>query len=276
MSTIEHSVDVDVPVRVAYDQWTRFGEFPRFMDGVDAIEQISETRTRWHTSIAGVNRDFDAETTEQIQDQRVAWVSLDKPRQAGAVTFSPLGADRTRIRLEMDFEPEGAVEKIGDALNLVDRRVKGDLERFKEFIESADRPADTALPGEPAPPVGAVGAPGAAPPGVVPGAEPASGLGGEPGSPVADVPHTRPDAGLGPQSGIGPGARADDEFGAGPGTRPGEQFGGRTGSAARPGGENDMGSALGERPGLPADHQMGGGLSALPGDEERPGEGRRP
>ena len=136
MSTIEQSIEVDVPVSTAYNQWTQFETFPEFMEGVDRIEQVDDTRTRWVTSIGGVTREFDAEITEQHPDERVAWRTVDEPHQAGVVTFHRLSADTTKVMLQMDFEPEGLVEKAGDSLGLVKHRVKGDLERFKSFIES--------------------------------------------------------------------------------------------------------------------------------------------
>ncbi|RAY14045.1 cyclase [Actinomadura craniellae] len=135
MSTIEQSIDINVPVRPAYDQWTQFEEFPRFMEGVDRIEQVTDTRTHWVTSIAGVRREFDAEITEQRPDERIAWRSIEEPRQAGVVTFHRLGPDQTRVMLQMEFAPQGLAEQAGDKLHLVERRVKGDLKRFKEFIE---------------------------------------------------------------------------------------------------------------------------------------------
>ena len=136
MSTIEQSIDVDVPVRTAYDQWTQFEEFPQFMEGVEKITQLSDTRTHWVTEIAGVNREFDAEITEQEPDQRIAWTSVDEPKQAGVVTFHRIDDGQTRVMLQLDFEPEGFVEKAGDVLGIVKSRTKGDLERFKSFIES--------------------------------------------------------------------------------------------------------------------------------------------
>ncbi|MEU5882993.1 SRPBCC family protein [Spirillospora sp. NPDC047279] len=135
MSTIEQSADVGVPVRTAYNQWTQFEDFPRFMEGVDRIQQVSDTRTHWETSIGGIRREFDAEITEQVPDERIAWTSVGEPRQAGVVTFHRLGPDRTRVMLQMEFAPEGVVEKAGDALHIVERRVKGDLKRFTEFVE---------------------------------------------------------------------------------------------------------------------------------------------
>jgi uncharacterized membrane protein len=136
MSTIERSIDVQVPVRTVYNQWTQFESFPAFMEGVETVQQLSDTRTHWKTSIGGVHREFDAEITEQHPDERVAWRAMDGPTHAGVVTFHRLDERSTRIMLQMDFEPDGATEKVGDMLGIVERRAAGDLSRFKEFIES--------------------------------------------------------------------------------------------------------------------------------------------
>jgi uncharacterized membrane protein len=136
MSTIEESIEVGVPVRTAYNQWTQFEEFPRFMEGVKEIRQLDDTRTHWRAEVGGVEREFDAKITEQTPDERVAWTSTTEPEQAGVVTFHRIDDGRTRIMLQMDFEPGGVTEKVGDALGFVKRRVKGDLERFKDLIES--------------------------------------------------------------------------------------------------------------------------------------------
>ena len=135
MSTVEKSIDVAVPVRTAYDQWTQFESFPQFMEGVDRIEQTSDTMTHWVTSIGGVTREFDAQITEQHPDERVAWTTVDGPKQAGVVTFHRLDENQTRVMLQMDFQPEGLVENVGDKLGIVGRRAEGDLKRFKDFIE---------------------------------------------------------------------------------------------------------------------------------------------
>ena len=136
MSKHEESIDVDVPVSTAYNQWTQFESFPQFMDGVERVDQVSDTLTHWVTKIGGVTREFDAEITEQHPDERVAWRTLDGPAQAGVVTFHRLEAAKTRLMLQLEFAPEGIVEQAGDKLGVVNRRLKGDLERFKEFIES--------------------------------------------------------------------------------------------------------------------------------------------
>ncbi len=135
MSTVQQSIEVNVPIRTAYDQWTQFEEFPKFMEGVEEVRQVTATRTHWVTEIAGMDREFDAEITEQVPDKRIAWRAVDGPDQGGVVMFEPVDSGTTRVTVEMDFAPEGLAEKAGDALGVVDRRVKGDLERFKDFIE---------------------------------------------------------------------------------------------------------------------------------------------
>jgi uncharacterized membrane protein len=136
MSTVEESIDVSVPVSTAYNQWTQFEEFPQFMEGVEEIRQIDDTHTHWKTKIAGVEREFDAEITEQHPDHRVAWRSTGGTEHAGVVTFHRIDDATTRVMVQLDTEPEGIVEQAGDKLGLVKRRVKGDLGRFKELIES--------------------------------------------------------------------------------------------------------------------------------------------
>jgi uncharacterized membrane protein len=136
MSTIEESIEVQVPVRTVYDQWTQFEEFPRFMEGVEEIRQIDDTHLHWVTEIGGKRKEFDAEVTEQTPDERVAWRSTNGAENAGVVTFHKTGENETRIMVQIDVDPDGAVEAAGDALGVPKRRVKGDLERFKELIES--------------------------------------------------------------------------------------------------------------------------------------------
>ena len=137
MGTVTESVDVAVPVRTAYNQWTQFEEFPRFMEGVSEIRQVTDTRMHWKTEIAGVKREFDAEITEQLPDERVAWTSTGGDvKQAGVITFHRLDENHTRVTAQMDLEPEGVAEQAGDKLGIVSRKVKGDMKRFKEYIES--------------------------------------------------------------------------------------------------------------------------------------------
>jgi uncharacterized membrane protein len=141
MATIEESIDVDVPVRTAYNQWTQFEEFPRFMKGVKEVRQLDDRRLSWRAEVGGVDQEWLAEITEQIPDQRIAWRSTSGARNAGAVTFHHLSDGQTRVMLQLDYDPEGVVENVGDAVGAVGVRVRGDLVRFKEFIES--RPRET-------------------------------------------------------------------------------------------------------------------------------------
>ena len=136
MSSVTKSVDVDVPVRTVYDQWTQFETFPEFMSGVEQIQQLDDRRLHWQVSVGGVEREFDAEITEQHPDERVAWKSTDGTTHAGVVTFHKLSDDQTRVTVQLDWQPEGIVEKAGAAVGVDDRRVSGDLDRFKSFIES--------------------------------------------------------------------------------------------------------------------------------------------
>ena len=136
MATVTEHVDVAVPVRTAYNQWTQFEEFPRFMEGVNEVRQITPTMTHWVTDIGGVTREFDAQITEQIPDERVAWTSTEGVKQAGVVTFHRLDESHSRVTAQMEMEPEGAAEKAADKLGFLKRRIKGDLDRFKDFIES--------------------------------------------------------------------------------------------------------------------------------------------
>ncbi|PJE95233.1 cyclase [Streptomyces carminius] len=136
MSTVEESIEVRVPVRTAYDQWTQFETFPEFMEGVERVEQKTDTLTHWVTKVAGAEREFDARITEQIPDERVAWTTVEgEAKQAGVVTFHRLDDTHTKVMLQMEHEPEGAADTVGDKLGVVRHRVKGDLARFKEFIE---------------------------------------------------------------------------------------------------------------------------------------------
>lgn len=136
MAQVVKSVDVDVPVSTAYNQWTQFESFPKFMSGVDRITQTDDTHAHWVTSIGGVNREFDTEVTEQHPDERVAWKSTDGTTHAGVVTFHRLDDAKTRITAQIDWQPEGVVEKAGSVLGFDDREVQKDLDHFKEFIES--------------------------------------------------------------------------------------------------------------------------------------------
>ena len=136
MSTIEESIDVMAPVRTVYNQWTQFEEFPRFMEGVERVDQLDDTRLHWVAEIGGKRQEWDASISEQRPDERIAWTSTSGAPNAGVVTFHRISDDTTRVMLQLEYEPEGFVENVGDALGVVKRRTKGDLERFKEFIEN--------------------------------------------------------------------------------------------------------------------------------------------
>ena len=136
MGTVNKSITLDLPVTTVYNQWTQFEEFPEFMEGVESVTQLDDQRLHWVAEIGGTREEWDAEIIDQTPDQRIAWQAITGKRNAGTVVFQPEGTDRTRIDLEIDYEPEGLKEKAGDVLGIVDRRVSGDLERFKTFIES--------------------------------------------------------------------------------------------------------------------------------------------
>ena len=139
MSTIEKSIEVDVPVRTAYNQWTQFEEFPKFMEGVQEVKQVDDTHLHWKATIAGKDKQWNAVITEQRPDDRIAWKSIDGAKNAGCVTFHRLSDSKSKIMLQLDYEPEGAVENVGDVVGVVSTRVAGDLDRFKDFIESRGR-----------------------------------------------------------------------------------------------------------------------------------------
>jgi len=135
VSRIIEEIEVAVPTRVAYDQWTQFESFPRFMAGIDRVVQVDARTLEWTATIAGVVKHWRAEIVEQQPDEVVAWRSIEGAHNDGAVHFEALGPERTRVSLTLDVEPEGLVEKAADALGVVERRVRGDLQRFRELIE---------------------------------------------------------------------------------------------------------------------------------------------
>ena len=139
MATIEQSIDVEVPVGTAYNQWTQFEDFPQFMEGVKAVRQLDDRHLHWQAEVAGRDKEWDAEITEQHPDERIAWRSTQGAPNAGVVTFHRLSDSRSRIMLQLEYEPEGMTETVGDAAGIMSRRVKGDLERFKAFIEMRGR-----------------------------------------------------------------------------------------------------------------------------------------
>ncbi|HEV7976840.1 SRPBCC family protein [Amycolatopsis sp.] len=138
MSTITESVDVEATVSAAYNQWTQFESFPRFMDGVEEIRQLDDTHTHWKVNVGGVTREFDATITEQHPDERVAWASDTGPTHAGVITFHRIDDDTTRVTAQMDIDPDGFAESVADKLGILDRKVKGDMKRFKTFIENRE------------------------------------------------------------------------------------------------------------------------------------------
>jgi uncharacterized membrane protein len=136
MERIEKSIEVEAPISAVYNQWTQFEDFPKFMDGVQEVRQLDDSRLAWRAEIAGKVTDWEAEIYEQIPDLRIAWRSTSGAPNAGTVSFQELGPQLTRVNLMLDYQPLGAVEKIGDALGLVSGRIEGDLRRFKSFVES--------------------------------------------------------------------------------------------------------------------------------------------
>jgi uncharacterized membrane protein len=136
MSVIEKSIEINVPVRAAYNQWTQFEEFPKFMEGVKQVKQIDDTHLHWKAEIGGKEKEWDAEITEQIPDDRIAWRNRNGAKNAGVVTFHRLSDSRSKVMLQLEYDPEGVVENVGDTMGVVSQRVLGDLERFKQYIES--------------------------------------------------------------------------------------------------------------------------------------------
>ncbi|TLM82651.1 SRPBCC family protein [Pseudarthrobacter sp. NamE2] len=136
MSTkVEKRILVNVPVSTAYNQWTQFEEFPHFMGGVKSVTQLTDDRLEWVAEIGGIRRQWEAKILEQVPDRRVAWAATEGATNAGAVDFEDVGGGQTSLRLTLEYEPEGLVEKVGDKLNVVERQAETDLQRFKEFIE---------------------------------------------------------------------------------------------------------------------------------------------
>ena len=132
---VEESIQVDVPVTTAYNQWTQFEDFPHFMGGVSEVRQLDDRRLHWVAEIAGVRREWAATILEQVPDQKVAWAAVGGATNAGAVRFAPAGPSATTVYLTLEYEPEGVVEQVGDKLGIVGRQVRSDLERFKALIE---------------------------------------------------------------------------------------------------------------------------------------------
>jgi uncharacterized membrane protein len=136
MHTIEESIEIEAPVRTVYNQWTQFERFPQFMEGVEEVRQLDDKRLHWVANVAGRRHEWDAEIREQVPDERIAWRSTSGERSEGAVRFEKIAENRTRVHVAIQYEPAGALEKLGGALGIAAGRVKGDLKRFKQFIES--------------------------------------------------------------------------------------------------------------------------------------------
>jgi uncharacterized membrane protein len=141
MARVEKTIEIERPLRMVYDQWTQFEEFPRFMEGVEEVHQLDDRTLHWKAKIGGRTEEWDAEIVHQLPDQSIAWRHTRGAVNSGVVTFTPLDAGRCRVSLALEYDPQGFLEKVGDALGLVSRRVEGDLERFKRFVE--ERPSET-------------------------------------------------------------------------------------------------------------------------------------
>ena len=139
MARIEKSIEIDKPLRMVYDQWTQFEEFPRFMEGVEEVVQHGDRTLHWKAKIGGRVEEWDAENVDQVPDQQIAWRHTRGAVNRGVVSFMPLDGERCKVTLALEYDPDGFVEKVGDALGVVSRRVEGDLERFKRFVEERDR-----------------------------------------------------------------------------------------------------------------------------------------
>jgi len=133
---VERLILVNVPISTAYNQWTQFEDFPRFMGGITSVTHLSDDRLQWVAEIAGVKRQWEAKILEQVPDRKVAWAATSGATNAGEVRFEDVGGGQTSVRLFLEYEPEGLVEKVGDKLNIVEKQAQGDLDRFKAFIES--------------------------------------------------------------------------------------------------------------------------------------------
>ncbi len=136
MAKVDKTIEVNVPLQTAYNQWTQFEEFPNFMSNVESVQQLDDKRLHWVAEYAGKRHEWDAEITEQVPDQRIAWRGSGDVQQSGLVTFEPVSADTTKVSVEMEWQPEGAMEKAGAMVGADERSVSADLDRFKEFIEA--------------------------------------------------------------------------------------------------------------------------------------------
>jgi uncharacterized membrane protein len=136
---VDQTIEIDVPVRVAYNQWTQFEEFPEFMEGIEQVEQMSDERLHWVADISGQRKEWYSRITRQVPDEVLAWESEGGAGNSGTIIFKPIDAARTELQVHMDIQPEGIKETVGSALGVPDRQVEGDLKRFKRFIEDRGR-----------------------------------------------------------------------------------------------------------------------------------------
>lgn len=136
MATLHQSIEIDVPVRVAYNQWRQFEEFPNFMENIEEVRQLDDKHLHWRAALGGKDKEWDTEITEQVPDRRIAWRTVQGSQNHGVVNFEPLADDRTRVTVDVEYQPEGVMEKVGDMLGMVSSNIEDDLENFKEFIES--------------------------------------------------------------------------------------------------------------------------------------------
>lgn len=133
---VEKSIEVDAPLNTVYNQWTQFEDFPKFMQGIEQVQQLDDKRLHWVAEIGGRRKEWDAEIFEQVPDQKIAWRSTSGAANAGIVSFQPVAAKRTQVTVRMEYAPEGAIESIGAAMGAVGTRIEGDLKRFRDFIQS--------------------------------------------------------------------------------------------------------------------------------------------
>jgi uncharacterized membrane protein len=139
MATMHKSIEVQVPVQTAYNQWTQFEDWPSFMENIEEVRQLDDKHLHWRASLSGKEKEWDTEITEQVPDNRIAWRTTSGPENHGVVSFEPMGGDRTRITVDVEYQPQSMMEKVGDMLGMVSSNVEEDLENFKEFIESRGR-----------------------------------------------------------------------------------------------------------------------------------------